>query len=211
LTRPNTLAPHPAAISGLLATALLLGTPAPAASSGGHDGHGHGHPGAPPSATSLGQAQADLRRARESLPPLPPGVTELALGELFGPIGDRGLEYSEKARALDGKPVRILGYMVSQDQPVPGTILLAPFPFQLHETEYGFAEDLPASLVHVLVPSQRDSAVPYTPGLLLLTGDLSIGPREEPDGRISTVRLTLHPRSGPPLHAAPTTKKENDR
>jgi hypothetical protein len=189
----------------LLLAMLLLG--APALASPGHE-HGHGHEGASPVARSLQEGQADLRRVRESLPPPPEGVTDLALGDLFAPIGERGLEYSAKTRALDGKPVRILGFMVSQDHPVPGTILLAPFPFQLHEAEYGLAEDLPASLVHVLVPDRRDAIVPYTPGLLLLTGDLAIGPREEPDGRISTVRLSLHPRSDTPAHAAPTKEKE---
>jgi hypothetical protein len=50
-----------------------------------------------------------------TLPPAPPGATDLKFSELFKPIGPRGLEYSEKVRALDGKKVRILGYM----EPVP--------------------------------------------------------------------------------------------
>jgi hypothetical protein len=188
-----------------LVAALFLGAASPAAA-----GDGHGHGAAPVLEPSLQEAQSELRRAQQSLPPPPAGVTDLALGELFGPIGGRGLDYSAKARALDGRSVRIVGYMVRQDQPVPGTILLAPFPFRLHEAEYGHAEDLPASLVHVLVPDRADGAVPHTPGLLLLTGDLSIGPREEPDGRISTVRLRLHPRDAHPLHPAPPSK-ENAR
>ena len=68
-----------------------------------------------------------------TLPPAPPGVTALNFKELFKPIGPRGLEYSEKLRGLDGRKVRILGYMVKQSQPVPWTFLLSPVPMTLHE------------------------------------------------------------------------------
>src|SRR5882672_2473916 len=85
-----------------------------------------------------------------TLPPAPPGVTDLKFSELFKPIGPRGLEYSDKLRALDGKKVRMLGYMVNQSQPVPRTLLLSPVPVTLHEEEYGLAEDMPATIVHVI-------------------------------------------------------------
>ena len=68
-----------------------------------------------------------------TLPPPPPGVTDLKFNELFKPIGPRGLEYSEKLRGLDGRKVRILGYMVKQSQPVRWTFLLSPVPMTLHE------------------------------------------------------------------------------
>ena len=198
---------------GLIAAlALAPGLPLVAEATHDHSHEGHGMPaGLRP---SLGEAAAALRQARASLPPPPPGVADLDLGEIFDPIGDRGPSYSARVRALEGRAVRVLGYMVGQDQPVPGTILLAPFPFQLHESEYGLAEDLPPAVVHVLVPDRKDEVVPFTPGLLLLTGQLEVGPREEPDGRISTVRLQLHPpphpesNAAPPLHPAPS--KEND-
>jgi len=35
--------------------------------------------------------------------------------------------------------------------------------------------------------------VPYVPGLMLLTGTLSVGNMAEPDGRISVARLALDP------------------
>lgn len=43
--------------------------------------------------------------------------------------------------------------------------------------------------MHVIVPSEKP--ILYTPQLLLLTGTLSVGNREEADGRMSIVRLTL--------------------
>lgn len=186
---------HPSrAGAALLAAALAGVTLAPVARAGAGHAHDRGAHVPRPQRLPLAEARAELRRVRDRAPTPPPGVTDVGPDELFGPIGDRGLAYSAKLRALEGRPVRIAGYMVRQDQPVPGLLLLAPFPFQLHEGEHGLAEDLPAALVHVRVPDQAGDLVPFTPGPLLLTGELDLGPREEPDGRISTVRLALHPR-----------------
>jgi hypothetical protein len=122
-------------------------------------------------------------------------VPRLKFRELFRPPGRRGLEYSEQTRSLDGKRVRILGYMAAQDEKRPGMLLLTPLPFTLHEHEYGLAEDLPSTTVHVFLPeAEREKVLPLTPGLLLLTGTLSVGPRQEADGRSSLVRLALDPR-----------------
>jgi hypothetical protein len=205
------------------AVALLFAAPlACVAGSGGagaehahgdDPGHAHALPAQRPSAYD---AAAMLDAARRALPPPPAGTTDLAFRELFAPIGRRGLAYSEKARGLDGRRVRMLGYMVGQDAPADGMLLLAPYPFQLHETEYGLAEDLPAATVHVIVPDRAGRKVPYTPGLLLLTGRLELGPREEPDGRVSTVRLVLDPASAARAveeqHAsAPHSREEKHR
>ena len=129
-----------------------------------------------------------------ALPPLPPGVAELKFGEIFRqPIGPRGLEYSEKLRSLDGRRIRILGYMVRQDQPAGHCFLLSPVPLTLHEEEYGLCDDLPAVALHVFTAPEAPVLTPFTPGLLLLTGKLSLGNRFEADGRTSSVRLQLDP------------------
>ena len=109
------------------------------------------------------------------------------------PVGQRGLEVTEKLRGLDGKRVRILGYMVHQEEPPSGRLLLTPMPAQIHEHDNGLADDLPVSMVYVSVPTMRNEPVPYAPGMMLLTGTLSVGNRAEPDGRISVVRLALDP------------------
>ena len=128
----------------------------------------------------------------QEIPPLPAGVTELKFTEFFvSPIGDRGLAFTEKLRSLDGKRVRILGYMAQQEQPVPGMFLFSAIPVRLNEEHYGLADDLPAATMFVFMPSQRDQVVRHAPGLMLLTGTLSIGNHEEADGRISSVRLKL--------------------
>ena len=134
--------------------------------------------------------------ATNALPSLPPGVTELKFGDFFRrPIGPRGLEFSDELRRLEGRRIRILGYMVRQEQPVAHCFLLAPRPINLHEDEFGFCDDLPPAVLHVFTDSTMPAATSFTPGLLLLTGKLSLGNRTESDGRISTVRLQLDPPS----------------
>ncbi len=128
------------------------------------------------------------------LPPLPADVTEIKFGDFFvRPVGTRGLEVTDQLRQLDGRRVRILGYMVQQEEAPPGRLLLAPVPAQIHEHDNGLADDLPPSLVFVSVPTLPDSPVPHVPGLMLLTGTLGVGGQAEKDGRISLVRLTLDP------------------
>jgi hypothetical protein len=146
-----------------------------------------------PAVEPPGRAAAD-RPSPPALPPLPEGVTALQFGEFFvKPVGPRGLVLTEKIRGLDGRRVRILGSMVRRDAAPPGTLLLAPYPVQLHDHEYGLADDLPPATVTVVVPGETGE-LPHTPGPLLLTGRLELGSREEPDGRVSIVRLVLDPR-----------------
>ena len=129
-----------------------------------------------------------------SLPCLPQGVSELKFSDFFTrPVGPRGLEISEKLRRLNGCRVRLLGYMVREERPAFGRLLLAPFPAQIHAHDCELADDLPASIVHVFVPDAQGKALPFTPKLLLLTGALTVGNRSEDDGRISVVRLSLDP------------------
>ncbi len=134
---------------------------------------------------SRGQPPAPL------LPPLPAGVAALEFSDFFvRPVGPRGLELTEKLLSLDGKRVRLLGYMVQQEEPRPGTFLLCERPLLIDEHEGGYA-DLPPAHVRVLVPTAADRVLPHTPRPLLLTGTLSVGNRREPDGSVSLVRLTL--------------------
>jgi hypothetical protein len=127
----------------------------------------------------------------EGLSALPAGVADVAFAEFFGPIGDRGLEYSPKLHALDGQLVRIVGYMIREPERAPGLFRLARAPLTL-ETEGRCAPDTaPASVVHVFVSAGASRRLPYRPGRLVLLGRLEIGPRLEADGRNSIVRLIL--------------------
>lgn len=150
----------------------------------------------PPSAVTAAPAPAasNAPPARPALPPLPEGVTQLEFDEFFkNPVGPHGLEITPKLASLDGQKVRLLGFMVAQEQRTPGSFLFSPVPASTHESHYALADDLPASTVRVFVPTMKFQLLPHTPGPMLLTGTLSVGNREEADGRISTVRLTLDP------------------
>lgn len=122
-------------------------------------------------------------------------TTDLKFGEFFTmPIGPRGLEPSAKLLALQGRQVRMLGYMARQDaaDAAPGVILLTPLPVTLGDEDERYADDLPVTTVYVhWVAAPQSPALAYLPGLLALTGRLELGSQAEADGRRSSVRLLL--------------------
>jgi hypothetical protein len=127
-----------------------------------------------------------------------PSAARLEFEEFFAqPIGPRGLVVSDKLRSLDGKQVRISGYVVQQDSEKGGLLLMTTVPVQLHDEHYGLADDLPAATLFVHLNSQRSQKGVSARGKIEVSGTLSIGAREEIDGRISLVRLmsatVLHP------------------
>lgn len=126
------------------------------------------------------------------LPPLPAGVTEIRFRDFYElPIGPRGLKPTEKLLALNGKRVRMLGFMAKQEEPSAGMFILTPVPVAMAEAADGPADDLPATAVFVHWQTDHAEPVPYTPSPLLLTGTLAVGSEDETDGRVSAVRLLL--------------------
>jgi hypothetical protein len=125
-------------------------------------------------------------------------VIDLRFRDLYESlIGPRGLTISDKLRAADGHIVRIAGYMVAQEDPVPGRFFLTPLPVSMSEHTDGAADDLPPATVVVFMPAaERDLALPHTRGLLALTGTLRVGREEMPDGRVAWVRLEPDLRPG---------------
>lgn len=125
-----------------------------------------------------------------------PAVLDLDFRELLsGPVGARGPVWSERLRAADGRRVRITGYMVTQEIGRPGRFFLAPRPLAMSEHADGEADDLPPTVLTVLMPPQDAEVVPLpTRGRLQLTGTLRVGRAELDDGRIVWLRLELEPR-----------------
>lgn len=123
--------------------------------------------------------------------------SDLRFADFFKrPIGPRGLEASALLTAMNGRPVRMVGYMAHQDgdTAVPGIFVLSPLPVTLGDEDESFADDLPASVLYVHIPSGAPAnagKVAYIPGLLSVRGMLEIGAQPEADGRISFVRLRL--------------------
>ncbi len=144
-------------------------------------------------ATGPGKHAADVRWT-PVLPPVAEGVTDLSFGKLLVvPIGPAGLELSADAKKAMGRPIRMVGHMVRQMQPIPWTFLLSPVPQSLHEREYFLCESLPASAVRVHMPKGPQPIVPYRSGLVAVTGMLTTEGPEESDGRSSPARLVVRP------------------
>jgi hypothetical protein len=138
---------------------------------------------------------AILRRlqAPAVLPPLRGDTTLLRFEDFFNrPVGPRGLVATTRLLALNGQRVRLFGFMVLHDAPLPGGFILAPRSMTLAEKADGQADDLPPAVVYVQAPMPlREQLLPYVPGVLLLEGRLQVGVAAESDGRLSYVRLLL--------------------
>ncbi|AAU91581.1 hypothetical protein MCA2188 [Methylococcus capsulatus str. Bath] len=120
-------------------------------------------------------------------------AAELRLSEFFKlPVGPRGLEPTDKLRGLAGKRVRVHGYLVQEEEPLPGLVMLTPVPVTLAELADGPADYLPPATLFAHVSGDNaDRTLAYRPGLWTLTGTLELGSREEPNGRVSYARLNL--------------------
>jgi hypothetical protein len=143
------------------------------------------------------------------LPPPVPDVADLKFRDLFRlPVGPRGLEPTALLRSLDGRRVRMVGYMARQDRSraAPGRLVLAPLPVTLDDEDDSLADDLPVTAVHVLLAdAQRQQQLPHMQGLMALTGTLQLGARAEPDGRRSMLRLLLDDSTSRAFEAGPAT------
>jgi hypothetical protein len=124
------------------------------------------------------------------------GVAELKFQDVFKlPAGPKGLEATPRLLELDGKRVRIVGFMVRQESPAIDSFLFSPLPVQLGDEDESLADDLPPSTIRVELPTSHGVVVPTVPGLLQLTGVLHVGMRADPaSGRATPALLTLDPR-----------------
>jgi hypothetical protein len=135
--------------------------------------------------------------------PILADAEHIKFGDFFKlPIGPEGLEMTRRLVDLNGKKVRLVGYMVQQESAKPGFFLLTPLPAKTSEDDDSMADDLPPSTVFVHVDPLPGSAITYRPGLLELIGTLSIGPKEETDTRVSNVRLMLDSKTSHAIIAA---------
>ena len=146
-------------------------------------------------------------------------VANLELSELFvHPVGPRGLEPTATALRLNGQRVSIVGYMVREEEPVPGHFMLAPVPTSLAEVADGPADYLPGATVFVELPVRYAAQnVAFRPGRWRLVGTLALGAHDEPNGRVAYVRLLLDdlgsisaPAAAPPV-LFPENVTANDR
>ena len=136
-------------------------------------------------------------------------IVNLGFDEFFKmPVGAYGLEMTDKLKSLDGKKVRLCGFMVKEDrcrgghahnpadadkEVVKGRFMLSPAPVMVSYACFGTSDDLFPQTVFVRIPELSNKPVPYLSTPLEVSGTLSVGPSQEPDDRISQVRLILDP------------------
>jgi hypothetical protein len=102
----------------------------------------------------------------------------------------RELKPSPRLLSLQGKRVKLTGFMAKMEMPPRGGFYLAPRPVTCDEAADGTA-DLPPNAVYVVVRSHAGEPVAFTPRPLEVTGVLDVGNRVEPDGRSTHIRITL--------------------
>jgi hypothetical protein len=160
-------------------------------------GHSHGSSAQPQGKLIFAPTKLGVNG---KLPPAPAGVTDLKFSEMFRmPVGPQGLEASDKLQSLDGKRVRLVGYMVTQDRAYNDFLILTPTPVMLGDEDESLSDDLPVTSMFVhLAPGTAAKTLPNVRGLMQLTGTLRLGSHEEPDGHVSSMRLELD---------APTSKQ----
>jgi hypothetical protein len=153
---------------------------------------GHSHEPAPQAKGKLFFAPTKLG-VNGKLPPAPAGVTDLKFSEMFRmPVGPKGLEPTEKLLSLEGKRIRMVGYMVKQEREFTDYLILTPTPVEMGDEDESLSDDLPVTSLFVhLAPGTAAKALPNVQGLMQLTGTLRLGAHEEPDGHVSSIRLEL--------------------
>ena len=131
----------------------------------------------------------------ETQAPQPPdlsGLPELELTDLIKrPVGPLGLELSDHVKELEGKHVRVTGFMVHTDWADQTSFMLAGYPSNVSEREFGPCDDLPPIQLFVKLPGGVKSG--FQRGVLVLAGTLRTGSAEETNDRRSFLRLELDP------------------
>lgn len=124
---------------------------------------------------------------------LPVTSNEISLSQIYKlPVGPMGLEPTDKLKAAAGKIVKVSGYLVNEEDPVAGTVMLTPMPVTLTEVEDGPADFLPPATLFVHLPkSIVQKIIPFQPGLWTAVGKLTMGGQQEVNGRVSYVQLQL--------------------
>src|ERR1700687_3912809 len=95
---------------------------------------------------------ADSLTSRPTMARMQDAITELSFKEFFE-SSDGGLQPSSTLLRLNGKRVRLVGFMAQMETPPLGAFYLCPRPISCDE-EGGGTADLPAENVLVIVRSQ---------------------------------------------------------
>ena len=107
------------------------------------------------------------------------------------PVGPEGLEFSDHVKALEGQRIKVTGFMIHTDWADRTTFMLADYPSNVSEREFGACDDLPPMQLFVKTPPGKETG--FQRGVLQLVGTLRLGPADEPYDRRSFIRLEVDP------------------
>lgn len=141
---------------------------------------------------------ADIR-VTGPLPDADDGVHDLKFKDVFQqPVGSRGLVPTSSFLSLDGKRVRMVGYMIALTPPTADAFMFAPLPASVAAHDEGLADDIPATAIYVRLPRFSPTSgaiefgIPQAQGLLTITGTLDVGAYTDSiTGRVFPASLAL--------------------
>lgn len=133
--------------------------------------------------TAAGDAEPPPTRSRAGSE-----IVQLEFREVLQP-GPKA-EPSEKVRGLQGKRVRMIGFMAHMEDAPRGAFYLVSRPLHCAEDGAGTG-DLPPDAVRVVVRSSAGEEIPFYPGLLEISGLLQLGHEADEEGRTSFYRIVL--------------------
>jgi hypothetical protein len=114
----------------------------------------------------------------------------LSFDEVFvTPAGAKGLEYTPKIKTLDGKKIRVTGFMVRHADIDTRAFLFCATPRVYNEREEGLADSVPPHMVYVIMAVRGQDAPAWRREKMTLYGTLELGSHQELSGRISHLRL----------------------
>jgi hypothetical protein len=134
-------------------------------------------------------------------------ITTLDFREFFIPASSE-LKPTPKLLSLNGKRVRLVGFMAQMEEPLKGAFYLCPRPVFADESGGGTA-DLPPETVRVIMRSAKNREVQFMRGALEVEGILEVGNHLEDDGQISSIRLLLD--EAPPRNSSSRTSRTSTR
>jgi hypothetical protein len=130
-------------------------------------------------------------------------LARLDLAKLFVTTED-GTRIAPAVHALNGRRVRVVGYMARMEGAPRGSFYLTRDAVEADESGAGTA-DLPPHAVRVEVPRLSGEEIAWVPDLVDAIGTLEVGRAEDSDGRVSWLRVVLDaPGSASRESAGPT-------
>jgi hypothetical protein len=117
-------------------------------------------------------------------------ASPLSFSQLLEP--GAALKPSARVLSLDGKRVRIEGFMAHLELPPQGAFWLCRTPVVSDEAGGGTA-DLPPESVRVELSPARATPVDHIRGPLRIEGRLEVGRKVAADGSVSLFRVVLDP------------------